>query len=154
MSELHIKPVENIYDAVYISQVRNSGREYMTHDSRLITQGEQNEWYQKTYLPENAAGNMFAFCGFEQGDPVAYGMVKRGDDGNFWLTGVVVPDAQGKGYGKELFQFLTDYALSKADKVMLDVLKSNDKAQGLYKKLGYQAVGKPAGEVIVMERNR
>lgn len=153
MSELQIKPVDNVFDALQIAEVRNSGREFMTHDQHEISQEEQVVWFTNTYLLENEAGNLFAFCGYEGGVSVAYGLVKRDFHDDFWLTGVVRPEAQGRGYGFELFDFLTDFALDRVDCVYLDVLRSNEKAQALYRKLGFQALDSEA-EIIVMRKTK
>jgi len=148
MSALLIRPVQRILQAIDIGEIRNRGREYMTNDRREKTQHEQAQWFQKVYLPEHAAGNMFAFVGYMDAEPAAYGMV-RYQGGHYWVTGVIHPDHHGKGYGEELFRFLTDFALYRHDHAMLEVLKSNTKAQKLYAKLGYEKVSED-GDKLVM----
>lgn len=151
MSELFIRPVQRLSHAIDIAAVRNTGREYMTHDTKAIEAEEQAEWFKGVYLPAHSIyGTMFAFVGYVDDVAAAYGMVQKKDDG-FWLTGVVSPEYQGLGYGKELFKFLTDFVLNRATHVMLDVLKTNVKAQALYKKLGYEELFEKDG-VIVMRK--
>lgn len=149
MSALFLRPVQRAEQAQEIAVVRNSGRQFMTKDKFEISPERQAQWFSHTYLPEHAAGRLHAFVGYDGAEAVAYGLVKVDDAGEYWLTGVVAPQAQGKGYGKELFTFLTDFALYRADHVMLDVLKSNEKAHKLYLHLGYLPVSEN-GDVIVM----
>lgn len=147
---LFLRPVQRVEQAQEIALVRNSGRDFMTKDQAEISPERQAQWFAHTYVQANHEGRLFAFVGYDGAEAVAYGLVKRdGDD--FWLTGVVAPEAQGNGYGRELFKFLTEFALHRAPAAMLDVLKTNTKAQKLYQSLGYTEVGEK-GEVIVMRK--
>lgn len=147
---LFLRPVQRVEQAQEIALIRNSGREFMTKDKDEISPERQAQWFAHTYVGANADGRLFAFVGYDGAEAVAYGLVKQ-HDGEFWVTGVIAPQAQGKGYGEELFKFLTDFALHRSTHVMLDVLKSNTKAQKLYAKLGYTEVGSK-GDVIVMRK--
>lgn len=56
----------------------------------------------------------------------------------------VAPEHQGKGFGKEALMLLMDYAgdIFGLRKLMLEVLTTNGKAIGLYKKIGFSEVGR------------
>lgn len=150
MSELFIRPVQRASHAIDIASVRNTGREFMTHDTAAIEAGQQERWFERVYLPAHHEGKMFAFAGYADDVPAAYGMVQKLAD-EYWLTGVVHPEYQGLGYGQELFEFLTGFALNRANHVMLDVREDNVKAQALYRKLGFTAFSESNG-VIVMRK--
>ena len=144
-----IKPVETRNEALHIAEVRNSGREFMTHDPDYIAPHQQTEWFQRVYLAENLMGRMHAFVGYEGIEPVAYGMARQIDE-DYWVSGVVSSEARGKGYGELLFKYLSAYTLTfLSDRVMLDVLKTNERAIGLYKKLGYTVLTEEA-DCLVM----
>lgn len=150
MSALVYRQIASITDAMQIMAVRNSGHAYMTHDSREITASEQHKWYNEIYLPKNKNGEMFAYCGYEQGNPVAYGMIQKKDD-RYWVTGVISPECRGKGYGKELFRLLRDLVISSlSPDVYLDVLRTNERAVSLYEKLGFENIGDGRKLVQVM----
>ena len=152
MSELFIRPVQRESQAIDIAGVRNTGREFMTHDALEITADQQKKWFEYVYLPEHNVGNMFAFAGYVDDVPAAYGLVQK-LEGEYWLTGVIHPEYQGFGHGQELFEFLTEFVLNRAKHVMLDVQLNNVKAQALYRKLGFTAFAESNG-IIVMRKVR
>ena len=138
---LHVSPVQTIPEALAIAEVRNTGIEFMTHNGELITPEAQETWFTQAYQLAKSNGQTHAFIGREASTPVAYGLVNH-LDGDYWLTGVVVPEAQGKGYGRILFQHLGNFTLNalSADRVLLDVLNTNERAKKLYTSLGYKAI--------------
>jgi ribosomal protein S18 acetylase RimI-like enzyme len=142
---MKVKAIENQAEALQIAQIRNTGVDNMTHDTQHIWPSEQVRWYRQTYGPANEQGAMTAYIGHELYMPVAYGMIKNDEDSS-WLTGVVTPDAQGKGYGRQLFEHLVAEA---PQRVMLDVLNTNERAIILYKSLGFTAI-ETDGRVTVM----
>lgn len=149
-SELVIKPVETMDEALAIAEIRNTGREYMTHDQHEINEIEQAAWFTRTYQEAHRRGDMHAFIGSVGHVAAAYGMVQR-KSGDYWLTGVVAPEQRGKGFGEQLFRFLGEYALTLDDIVYLDVLERNKGARHLYEKLGYEYVEpKQQNGVLIM----
>ena len=140
-------------DALEIAQVRNTGSEFMTHDKEVITPDEQQKWFLKYYQIAERIGDTYAFIGRLGAIPVAYGLANRKDDA-YYLTGVIAPEAQGNGYGRQLFTHLRDFVLDELgqDRVMLDVLSTNERARQLYASLGFEALNH--GQLVVMECRR
>ena len=154
MAELKMRPVTQLTEAWAISEIRNTGREQMTHDMHRITRREQSLWFEDHYKPGRELGEMYAFIGTVGLAGAAYGMIKRKDE-QYWVTGVVDPEFRGKGFGRALFEFLEGYVFDElnGDRVMLDVLETNTGARALYDKLGYMALYEEAG-LIVMQKGR
>lgn len=50
----------------------------------------------------------------------------------------VLPERQGKGYGKAL----VDFAVNECGKLKVDVNEENEKAYGFYLKMGYEIIGR------------
>jgi ribosomal protein S18 acetylase RimI-like enzyme len=149
---LLLRPVQRLYEAFNIAKVRNTGREFMTNDQREITEPEQQKWFEQVYLPAHRNDDMFGICGYKDGVAVAYGLIKR-DATGCWVTGVIRPEYQGKGYGREVFEFLCSWALLRAPSVYLEVLASNTRAIELYRKLGFQAISSTP-RIMIMEKKR
>ena len=81
-----------------------------------------------------------------KGKPIGFGVVKHLSDGD-WLTGGILLEYRGRGFGTELFKGLIER--SKMQK--LDVFATNEKALRVYRKLGFVET-KRVGAVITMER--
>lgn len=149
-AEFSIRPVEQINEAFAMATIRNTGREFMTHDSHEISQAEQADWYFNTYKPEHKNANLYGFVGYMALQPVAYGLISR-KNGAFWLSGVVDEVFQGRGFGRQMFESMGKFVLNgHDDKVMLDVYETNTPAKALYDSLGYSEVSRDSG-VIVMK---
>lgn len=65
--------------------------------------------------------------------PIAYGLISYDESLRPWISGGILPRYRGKGYGMELFKFLSNDWDS-----FLEVLASNERAHTLYTKLGFQ----------------
>jgi len=63
--------------------------------------------------------------------------------GTAWLGVALVPEAQGRGYGREAVELCEQYtqARFRLRKMLLEVRHDNERALRLYKALGYRAVG-------------
>lgn len=138
---LEIKPIENLVEALDMVEVRNSGRQYMTTNAMTISVPEQIDWYAHAYLPANEAGHAYAFVGYENKQAAAYGLVVLRDE-DYWVTGVLAPQTRGRGRGEQLFRHLSEFVFDNglSERVLLDVLKTNDRAIRLYQSLGFVAL--------------
>lgn len=151
MSKLELAPVVTLEEAQAIARVRNTGADMMTQSTQVITPEVQAEWFANYYELAKSKGQTHAFLGRVDGEEAAYGLVNKIGDA-YWLTGVVKPEFQGHGHGRELFSFLRDFTVVELQQpvVLLDVLNSNERAANLYKSLGFEAL--QVGEnVTVME---
>lgn len=147
--ELDIELIQNLDDALAVAQLRNSGREFMTHNTDSLSVEKQTAWYDGTYLPDVAEKKMFCFLGKVAGQPASYSLIRE-YNGRFWVTGVVSDQFRGQGYGKVLLAHLEDYIFTNlSDEVWLDVLATNKPAVGLYTKLGYKEVSKKDGKIVM-----
>lgn len=80
-----------------------------------------------------------------------YGMLRGWDEGyDIPSLGIIIhPDQRGKGLGKAFMGFLHRLAEKcHAQKIMLKTYTENEKALGLYKKMGYQFSQKSQGQWI------
>jgi ribosomal protein S18 acetylase RimI-like enzyme len=113
----------------------------MTGNPNLLTQDQQLDWYYKEYTPAHDNGLCHAFVGYEDGKPIAYGLVTQREE-DFWVTGVITTEARGYGYGEQLFRYLTSFVFDNdiARRVMLDVLVGNERALQLYRKIGFASM--------------
>lgn len=116
-------PVVTVEQAQRVREIRNACRHYMTRDQRTISEEQQATWF--ALLPDNVQLYLL--------DDVGYGLV-RTDDARSWLTGGLVPEARGRGFGETLFR---DLIAASPAQPMLEVLRGNTPAYNLYRKLGF-----------------
>ena len=73
---------------------------------------------------------------------IGHGILSVGADEAHLLNVCVLPDYQGKGYGRVLVEYLIAQARKKAATIMfLEVRASNQSAYLLYEKLGFNEIG-------------
>ena len=73
---------------------------------------------------------------------IGHGILSVGADEAHLLNVCVLPDYQGKGYGRVLVEYLIAQARKKAATIMfLEVRASNQTAYLLYEKLGFNEIG-------------
>ncbi len=77
---------------------------------------------------------------------MAYGYI-RVIDGDSVLSGGIVEAHRGIGLGEQLFTNLIRIGINMGKKVILEVLKTNSNALGLYKKLGFVPVDEENGVI-------
>lgn len=111
-----------------LRRIRNSCREFMTRDTHEITIEEQAAWAKS--LDRTVC---CPFLLWVEGDAIGYGLIRKEGE-QWWLSGGLLPEWRGKGWGTILFGLL----LMKAPRpVYLEVKLSNRKAVRLYAKLGF-----------------
>jgi GNAT superfamily N-acetyltransferase len=85
----------------------------------------------------------------EAGHVAGYGIILAdGDEG--WLSGGLLPDARDRGLGTLLFTALCLLAKQEGLRPVLEVLKSNPRAEQVYRKLGFVQI-RETDKVYVME---
>lgn len=160
-SHVNIRPVRNVGDILRMRTVRNLVRSFMTHNTRKIGVFEQLYWYYRHY---KRSGRFVGLIVYEGKKPVGYGLISLrplpGDpDREVWMvSGGLLEAVRGKGYGRKLFDYMTDHVLNgiMAREVYLDVLEGNSRAYQLYWSLGYRTydVQKIDGKTVVFMVNK
>lgn len=145
MSEFRIRSVDGLHDALTMAEIRNEVRGFMTHNTDEISREQQRDWYFNTYRPAVENRQMAGFIGLEEHEPIGYGLITERDD-RYWVSGGLTAAARGKGFGEQLFRFLTYYVTGVGGKdSYLDVRADNEPAINLYRKIGYEAIGHANG---------
>lgn len=103
-------------DMFTVMDIRNSGRELMTHDTHEITYEEQYDWWRsprrqeyKIWLVELDIATLplytIGFCAIH----------------NTWITVCLYPEYRGKGYAIEIYEFLA----KQADELWTELRRNN-----------------------------
>ena len=156
MSGISLAEIENGYHAEQMRVCRNEVRSFMTHNKAEILPQEQAEWYAETYLPAREAGELFGYIVRDEDDmPLGYGLISK-RDGLWWVSGGLTEDARGKGAGYFLFEQMTMMIHEdlRSEEAWLDVLRGNEPALKLYRKLGYTAVRDTEDLLVMVHRLR
>ncbi len=153
MSDMSMHEMRTQDDAAEMMAVRNQVRSFMTHNQNEITPQEQREWFAETYTPARWRKQMIGFVACLDAKPVGYGLISERDD-RMWVSGGLVEDVRGKGLGRELFHFLTEFTHGylKHDEVWLDVQRGNERAINLYRSLGYVAAEDTADMLVMVHK--
>lgn len=123
MSELTVSRVLVEEDAEHVRSIRNMGRRWMTHNTKIVTKEEQRFWLENYQGEENRC---WLFRD-EQRRPVGFGLIRReGQSERGWhgsLTLAVHRAHWGKGYGTTIYHWLLKNA--HVDVVYLDIMLHN-----------------------------
>lgn len=121
--------------------VRNTCREFMTGNTREIDITAQICWFASL---DPAETKPFVFR--VGGAPIGYGLVRR-LNGDWWLSGGLLPPWRGRGYGKRLFAALAAVA---GKPCWLDVRKDNAAGRRTYEALGFLPVHRVDDDTAVI----
>jgi ribosomal protein S18 acetylase RimI-like enzyme len=143
MKKDEMVPIKNFLDALEIRDIRNQCRNYMTNDTSEINSIQQLLWYFKIYKRRNKNGEMTCFLFKSNSANLGFGLIRK-LSGKYWITGGLMPDQRGKGFGKILFRSLIKKIPS--SEVWLEVLSSNNIAKKIYKDLGFEKMKNPTRE--------
>lgn len=105
------------WDAEVVRVIRNSGRQWMTRDTREITYDAQQAWWAAYALEES----MRIWIASVATTDVGYGLL-RIEARRWWASLAVLPRYQGQGYGKDLYRYL---AASTDQDVYAEILADN-----------------------------
>lgn len=136
-----IKLVTSDSDVETLRVIRNTCRTFMTRQIYEIDTQNQQIWWQKLdkstnfpYLLYKAEFGVIIY-------PIGYGYV-RFENGEILLTGGLIPEERGKGYGKKLFELMINSSKRYNVPIKLEVLNSNTNAFEMYKKIGFTVISK------------
>jgi len=148
MQTLKLSLVRNLRDALTMREIRNECASFMTKDTGEIGVFKQIWWwfFRKDKL------HLRCFLGYYTFFPVAYGIIKEEKD-YVLLSGGVLQYWRGKGFGRQMFCYLIDFArVNYIKDIRLEVLKTNTAAYNLYRSLGFKKTGtRNKGAVIKMK---
>lgn len=126
---INIRPAVD-EDRYSIVNVRNSGREFMTHDTNFITTEQQDQWW---FSPNRENAHIWVV----QDDlrVVGFCMIREMyDSGRNYGTLALLPDYRGLGIGTGLYSFM----ISKCDELWIDVRNDNLSSMNAALKVGFE----------------
>jgi ribosomal protein S18 acetylase RimI-like enzyme len=144
-----LMPVSNAVQAEELRVIRNECRNYMTRNTDIISKEQQFEWWNKLNTNLHKLYLVYKVFNGVACVSVGYGYI-RIEDGVVLLTGGLIEQDRGKGYGKQLFSTLLENAKQFNLPIELELLKTNTKAFVVYNSLGFRVVGDD-GNIIKME---
>lgn len=133
-----------IEDLAFLNEVRNHCAPEYLHDSRIFTLDQTIDWFNKTspkyyiILNDGMRVGYFRLSNFSTQNNNLY--VGADIHPSYWRRGLAY-----KAYTKFLQYLFTEYKLNK---ITLEVLETNHRAIGLYKKLGFEYEGTKRQEVL------
>jgi GNAT superfamily N-acetyltransferase len=140
---LEIKAVTSFGDAQIMRNIRNECRSYMTNDTSYISFLRQTKWWRKVKNDPN----WWLYLLWYNGSPIGYGIIRKKD--MYWVSGGIISQSRGHGFGRHLFNFLTQVATN-GHSAYLEVLKTNERAFNLYQSLGYRVCCGDRDGVLLM----
>jgi len=141
MKGLELRPIEYA-DAPIINRIRNQSAAYL-HDDRTFTEENTLEWL-RTYDPDWYAIIM-------DGEMIGYFRLSNysKENRNLYIGADIDEAHRGKGIGYSSYLMMMEMLFNqrKLNKITLEVLSTNKRAFGLYKKLGFSVEGTKRQEV-------
>ena len=137
MTQLVFKRVTTPTEAEMLRVIRNQCKDFMTRTTTEITFEQQQEWFKTAYKKYE----LYLVYAVEYGACIVdagYGLIHL-NEGEYLLTGGLVPSYRDKGLGSNLFKFLIDNC-NKQLPIRLEVLKTNVRALKTYEKLNFTTV--------------
>ena len=137
MTQIVFKRVTTPTEAEMLRVIRNQCKDFMTRTTTEITFEQQQEWFKTAYKKYE----LYLVYAVEYGACIVdagYGLIHL-NEGEYLLTGGLVPSYRDKGLGSNLFKFLIDNC-NKQLPIRLEVLKTNVRALKTYEKLNFTTV--------------
>ena len=137
MTQIVFKRVTTPTEAEMLRVIRNQCKDFMTRSTTEITFEQQQEWFKTAYKKYE----LYLVYAVEYGACIVdagYGLIHL-NEGEYLLTGGLVPSYRDKGLGSNLFKFLIDNC-NKQLPIRLEVLKTNVRALKTYEKLNFTTV--------------
>lgn len=136
-----MKMITNDSEVETLRIIRNTCRNFMTRQTHEIDSQSQQIWWQKLDKSVNFTYLLFKSEWGVIIHPIGYGYI-RFENGEILLTGGLIPEERGKGYGKKLFELMINSSKRYNAPIKLEVLNSNVNAFEMYKKLGFQIISR------------
>lgn len=112
-----VQQVTTVEDAQIVREIRNSVRQYMTRDTREITETAQAEWFNRQtgllylYYAELLDGTT---------TPIGFGYLRDIEDVS-WGTLALFPVWQNMGYGTQIYRHL----ISLTNRLYIEIMADN-----------------------------
>lgn len=117
-------------DRYTIATIRNSGREYMTHNTSYITPEEQDKWW---FSPNRESSRIW--IARNDYKIIGFCMIREMyDSGRSYGTLALLPEYRGHGIGTQLYQFMTQ----QIDELWIDVRNDNVASMNAALKAGFE----------------
>lgn len=132
------KRVTTANEAEILRVIRNQCRTFMTRNTDEISAEQQQEWFKTAFKKYE----LYVAYVIEHGVCIVYagyGLIHL-NEGEYLLSGGLLPEYRDKGLGSQLFKFLVDNC-NKQLPVRLEVLKTNIRALKTYEKLNFVTTG-------------
>lgn len=102
-------------------------------------------WTRGNFIDSLAAGYLAELL-CEGAVPIGYFVAMQGVDELHLLNVTVAPEHQGRGHGRDLLRAVQGHAAQQGlQRVLLEVRRSNLRAQALYRRLGFAEIGQRRG---------
>ncbi len=99
-NDMIFRPAITEWEAEVVRVIRNSGRQWMTRDTREISYAMQQVFWR-----EKDPRTCRIWLGRVAETDVAYGLLRLAE-GRWWASLAVLPRYQGQGYGGETYRYL------------------------------------------------
>jgi RimJ/RimL family protein N-acetyltransferase len=133
-----------IEDIEQINQIRNDSSEWL-HDNTKFTLSQTLEWFNKN------KPDWWSIVDDDNSAVIGYFRLSNwsSKNKNIYIGADIRPDFRGKGLGYRAYLSFMKFLFIERDlhKITLEVIESNNRAHGLYKKLGFIEEGKKRQEV-------
>lgn len=117
-------------DIFTLRKIRNNCAKYMTSYTDQLSLWQQLKWFFFIY-PNSLSVVQLVYL---KNKPIGYTLRKYKNIA-VWITGGLLGPYRGKGYGRELFTYLSNTHTT--IDTMLEVRQDNKRAHNLYKSLGF-----------------
>jgi len=116
----------------HLKIIRNECRLFMTNNTNIISEKEQNEWF-RTLKP-----NVKPYVFYMNSDPIGYALTITNNNITV-ISGGLSDKLRNYGIGKELFTNII--RVCETNIIQLEVLKTNQRAIKTYSSLGFTIIG-------------
>ena len=154
--KLSFERIDTWTDAQELMRIRNQCREGMTHDTSVITEKQQYEFY-KDHLAPWGDQKYEAYLLMTDEKAIGFGLLKWDEEkGHYWMTAGLIKEYRGKGLSRLLINFITEMGHREGADVWIDVWEDNLALIGDIK-VGYEVMDQKFinGKVLnIMKHNR
>ena len=139
--------IASLDDAQALRVLRNECAAWMTRDTSPISKEKQERFYRERL----ATGQVEGFLMFDDGVPVAYGLLVPDSEGRVWSSTGVKTTARGKGLGRLATVEVARRAHARGVPIWAEVRRDNAGQQRICRTVGYEQVSVTARDGFVVD---